>query len=111
MAQYAFYFDSNKVSGCKTPGGVQGNPLKLPVNNLYPQGAQLLRAAPWNSTNWRGSYIAQRRVRLLLSPWRANHCVDPAGVANCPTGAMQKDEETWHRVDRSRGVHRLQDVL
>ena len=34
MAQYAFYFDSNKCSGCKTCQVACKETYKLPVNNL-----------------------------------------------------------------------------
>ncbi|WP_139651438.1 4Fe-4S dicluster domain-containing protein [Raoultibacter phocaeensis] len=33
-------------------------------------------------------------VRLSFRPLVCNHCEKPSCVANCPTGAMQKDEST-----------------
>ena len=35
MAQYAFHFDSNKCTGCKTCQVACKETYKLPVNNLY----------------------------------------------------------------------------
>ena len=107
MAQYAFYFDSNKCSGCKTCQVACKETYKLPVNNLYRkvlnyQGGHL-------GTQRSGQLRAQRRVRLLRL-----HGVQPlrrSGVrGELSDGRHAEGRGNRHRVDRSRGVHRLQDV-
>ena len=72
------------------PGGVQGT-YKLPVNNLYRKVLNY-QGGTWE-LNEAGSYVPNGVFGYFVS-MACNHCVDPACVANCPTGAMQKDEET-----------------
>ena len=91
MAQYAFYFDSNKCSGCKTCQVACKETYKLPVNNLYRKVLNY-QGGTWE-LNEAGSYVPNGVFGYFVS-MACNHCVDPACVANCPTGAMQKDEET-----------------
>ena len=109
MAQYAFYFDSNKCSGCKTCQVACKETYKLPVNNLYRKVLNY-QGGTWE-LNEAGSYVPNGVFGYFVS-MACNHCVDPACVANCPTGAMQKDEETgivWtdHEVWHARGHDRV----
>ena len=91
MAQYAFHFDSNKCTGCKTCQVACKETYKLPVNNLYRKVLNY-QGGTWE-LNEAGSYVPNGVFGYFVS-MACNHCVDPACVANCPTGAMQKDEET-----------------
>ena len=55
MAQYAFYFDSNKCSGCKTCQVACKETYKLPVNNLYRKVLNY-QGGTWE-LNEAGSYV------------------------------------------------------
>lgn len=91
MAQYAFYFDSDKCTGCKTCQVTCKENYKLPVNNLY------RRVLNYQEGTWAqsdaGHYVPEGIVSYFVS-LACNHCTNPACVDNCPTGAMQKDEDT-----------------
>ena len=55
MAQYAFHFDSNKCSGCKTCQVSCKETYKLPANNLYRKVLNYQGGA-WE-LNEAGSYV------------------------------------------------------
>ena len=88
------------------PGGVQRN-LQAAGEQPVPQGAQL--PGRHLGTQRSGQLRAQRRVRLLRL-----HGVQPlrrSGVrGELSDGRHAEGRGNRHRVDRSRGVHRLQDV-
>ena len=91
MAQYAFHFDSNKCSGCKTcQVSCKGN-LQAAGEQPVPQGAELPGGA-WE-LNEAGSYVPSGVFGYFMSV-ACNHCDEPACFGNCPTGAIQKDEDT-----------------
>ena len=91
MAQYAFHFDSSICTGCKTCQVACKETYKLPVNNLY-RRVYNYQGGAWKPTE-AGGYVPDGVFGYFVS-LSCNHCTDPACVANCPTGAMQKDEET-----------------
>ena len=91
MTQYAFHFDSSKCTGCKTCQVACKETYKLPVNNLY-RRVYNYQGGSWKPTE-AGHYVPDGVFGYFVS-LSCNHCTDPACVANCPTGAMQKDEET-----------------
>lgn len=91
MAQYAFHFDSNKCSGCKTCQVSCKETYKLPANNLYRKVLNYQGGA-WE-LNEAGSYVPSGVFGYFMSV-ACNHCDEPACFGNCPTGAIQKDEDT-----------------
>lgn len=91
MTQYGFYFDSNKCTGCKTCQVSCKETYKLPIDNLYRRVLNY-QGGSW-TLNEAGSYVPEGVFGYFVSA-ACNHCADPACVANCPVGAMQKDSET-----------------
>ena len=91
MAQYGFYFDSSKCTGCKTCQVACKETHRLPLDNLY-RRVYNYAGGGWTQ-NANGTYIPQDIFSYHVSI-ACNHCADPVCVANCPTGAMAKDPET-----------------
>ncbi|MBR2835278.1 MAG: 4Fe-4S dicluster domain-containing protein [Coriobacteriales bacterium] len=81
MAQYGFYFDMARCIGCKTCQIACKDVNDLPVGILYRK-----------ATNYEVGNFPN--VGAFSFSTSCNHCANPACVANCPVGAMQKDEET-----------------
>jgi anaerobic dimethyl sulfoxide reductase subunit B (iron-sulfur subunit) len=90
MTQYGFYLDINRCIGCKT--------CEIACKDYHELGPEILyrriydyEGGTWND-NGDGTWTTDAFVyHITLS---CNHCDNPACVAACPTGAMQKDEET-----------------
>lgn len=90
MTQYGFYFDSSRCTGCKT--------CELVCKDYHDLGPGILfrrvydyEGGAWarkDDGTWKKTAF---NYHVALS---CNHCDSPACVANCPTGAMRKDEET-----------------
>ena len=91
MTQYAFHLDGGKCTGCKTCQVACKETYKLPVSNLY-RKVYNYQGGSWKPTE-AGHYVPDGVFGYFVS-LACNHCSNPACVANCPTGAMQKDEET-----------------
>lgn len=91
MTQYAFYFDSAACSGCKTCQVGCKEYYQLPAANL------LRHVVNYGGGSWKktdaGYYVPDGVFGYFMS-MACNHCMNPACVENCPTGAMQKDEDT-----------------
>lgn len=91
MAQYAFYFDSDACTGCKACQVARKETYHLGPDNLY------RRVYNYQGGGWKrdesGTYVPDGVFGYFVS-MACNHCANPACVANCPTGAMQKDAET-----------------
>ena len=77
-----FYVDLASCIGCKTCQVACKDRRDIQV-----AGPRLRREDTFEC----GTYPEVAMFHLNLS---CNHCESPACVANCPTGAMQKDEET-----------------
>lgn len=91
MTQYAFAFDSNKCSGCRTCQVLCKETYGLPLDNLYRRVINY-QGGSWKQ-NENGTYVADGMFGYFIS-MGCNHCDRPACVAQCPTGAMSKDPET-----------------
>lgn len=91
MAQYAFYFDSASCTGCKTCQVSCKECYHLPTENLY-RHVLNYAGGSWDKTS-AGFYTPNGVFNYFVS-FACNHCANPACVEVCPTGAMQKDEET-----------------
>ena len=90
MVQYAFHLNGGICTGCKTCQVACKETYKLPVNNLY-RKVYNYQGGSWKPTE-AGHYVPEGVFGYFVS-MACNHCVDPACVANCPTGAMHKREE------------------
>lgn len=91
MTQYAFVFDANKCSGCRTCQVLCKETYDLPLNNLYRRVLNY-QGGSWTQ-NENGTYEPQGMFGYFIS-MSCNHCTNPACVAQCPTGAMHKDPDT-----------------
>lgn len=91
MTQYAFYFNSAACTGCKTCQVGCKEYYRLPAANL------LRRVVNYGGGGWTptetGHYVPDGVFGYFMS-MACNHCMSPACVENCPTGAMQKDADT-----------------
>lgn len=91
MAQYAFYFDSSKCTGCKTCQVACKETYNLAPDNLW-RRVYDYQGGIWTQ-NEAGSYVADGVFSYRIS-MSCNHCDMPACMANCATGAIAKDDDT-----------------
>lgn len=80
MTRKGFYFDSTRCVGCKTCQ------VACKLKNGLPVGITYRAVANYEV----GEYPDAKYYHISHT---CNHCVDAACVANCPTGAMYRDEE------------------
>lgn len=92
MTQYGFFFDSEACIGCKTCQMACKNKNNLPVGNLF------RRVYEWEHGTWEvgegDTLPAPSDLFAYFIAMACNHCENPACVAVCPSGAMQKDPDT-----------------
>ena len=91
MAQYAFYFDSSKCTGCKTCQVACKETYGLAANELWRRVFDY-QGGSWTK-NEAGTYVPEGVFSYRIS-MACNHCDMPACMANCATGAIAKDDET-----------------
>lgn len=90
MAQYAFYFDSTRCTGCKT--------CEMACKDYKDLGTEIAyrKVYDYEGGSWQqdedGAYSTNAFVYHVSLG--CQHCQDPACVHVCPTGAMHKDSET-----------------
>jgi anaerobic dimethyl sulfoxide reductase subunit B (iron-sulfur subunit) len=88
--QYGFYFDSSRCTGCKTCElackDYKDLSADIPFRRVYDfEGGEWMPEADGAWTTTAFSYHVSESC---------NHCVAPACVAACPSGALTKDADT-----------------
>ncbi|WP_270296737.1 4Fe-4S dicluster domain-containing protein [Eggerthella sinensis] len=81
MTQYGFYFDATNCIGCHTCQVACKDVNRLDVGQNFRRVTSYCSGSGWD-------------VHMYHIAMGCNHCAKPACVANCPTGAMYKDEGT-----------------
>ncbi|CAM3550961.1 DMSO/selenate family reductase complex B subunit [Parendozoicomonas haliclonae] len=89
MAQYGFYVDTSKCTGCKTCQ------VSCKDDNDLPIGVNWRRVYEYGGGDWvkheDGTYTND--VFTYYMSISCNHCATPACTKACPTGAMHKREQ------------------
>ena len=90
MEQYGFYVNTDICTGCKAcmTACFDRNDLEVPnkFRKVYEFGG-----GEWQADE-AGAFVSTAFTYYVSMT--CGHCDEPACVANCPTGAMSKDEET-----------------
>ena len=88
MAQYGFYVNSAKCTGCKTCSISCKDKKDLDI------GPKQRRVYEYGGGSWiQKDGVWQPDVYSYYVSVSCNHCDDPACVKGCPTGAMAKREQ------------------
>ncbi|WP_350454954.1 DMSO/selenate family reductase complex B subunit [Slackia heliotrinireducens] len=90
MTQYGFYFNSARCTGCRTCE------MACKDNKDLAETVAFRKIFDYEGGDWTDNgdgTFTQTAFAYHVSA-ACNHCANPACVANCPTGAMQKDPET-----------------
>ena len=95
MAQYAFYFDSNKCSGCKTCQVACKETYKLPVNNLYRKVLNY-QGGTWE-LNEAGSYVPNGVFGYFVSM-----VIGAMNLTEMPGEPAAQESEARHRMELPR---------
>ena len=88
-SQLGFFFDASACVGCKACQLACKDINDLKVGTLYRRVYEM-EGGTWRST---GDGYAPQGVFAYHVALSCNHCANPACVAACPPGAMQKDPE------------------
>jgi anaerobic dimethyl sulfoxide reductase subunit B (iron-sulfur subunit) len=100
MSQYAFYVNSNRCITCKACGMACKDKNDLEPGRKY-RRIHSMSTGAW-SRDASGIYVPKDVFSYSVS-LACNHCAQPACVAACPVGAMQKDDATGI-VDNDKAV-------
>ena len=91
MAQYGFYFDGTRCTGCKTCVLSCKDKKDLADDQAFRNVFEYEGSAGWTCDE-AGCWTCGSFTYYVTSG--CNHCENPACVAACPTGAMVKDPRT-----------------
>lgn len=100
MAEYVFYFDASRCTGCKT--------CELACKDYHDLSTDVAFRKVYEycgggfSANADGTYTND--VWGYYTSMNCNHCENPACMQVCPTGAMHRDERGFVSVDHDRCV-------
>lgn len=99
MAQYGFYFDSDRCTGCKTCQVACKETYGLPVDTLW-RTVLNYQGGSWTFDEASGAYQPSGVFGYYIS-MACNHCEMPACYAVCPVQAISKDDDTGIvRIDK-----------
>ena len=90
MAQYGFFFDASRCTGCKTCVIACKDAKGLPVGINFRHVTEVT-SGTWEKTE-EGCWT--QNVKAYYVSIACNHCEKPACVAVCPTKAHYKDTKT-----------------
>lgn len=90
MAQYAFFFDGTRCTGCKTCQFACKDYRDLSSEFNF---RKVFEVTGGQTTRGDDGCVATTCFSYTVSS-SCQHCDNPVCVANCPTGAMHKDEGT-----------------
>ncbi len=100
MAEYVFYFDASRCTGCKT--------CELACKDYHDLSTDVAFRKVYEycgggfNANADGTYTND--VWGYYTSMNCNHCENPACMQVCPTGAMHRDERGFVSVDHDRCV-------
>lgn len=100
MAQYGFYFDATRCTGCKTCEAACKDYHDLAVDETF-RHVYELEGGSW-SQDAEGCWTTDSYT--YYTSFACQHCDDPACMHVCPTGAMHKDENGAVSVDAGRCI-------
>lgn len=100
MAQYAFYFDASRCTGCKT--------CELACKDYHDLSPQVAfrKVYEYAGGDWTQDAAGcwTQNIWVNYISMNCNHCENPVCVKVCPTGAMHKDDLGFVSVDHNRCV-------
>lgn len=100
MANYVFYFDASRCTGCKT--------CELACKDYHDLSATVAFRKIYEydgggfTQNSDGTFTNDVWINYISM--NCNHCDNPACVKVCPTGAMHRDDQGFISVDHNRCV-------
>lgn len=100
MADYTFYFDASRCTGCKT--------CELACKDYHDLSPQVAFRKIYEYSG--GEFTQNEDGTFTQNVWvdylsmNCNHCDNPACVHVCPTGAMHKDDMGFVSVDHAKCV-------
>lgn len=86
--QYGMVIDLRSCTGCQTCV------VSCKTANEVPEDGWWSHVLDYHGGEVYVASLADGKVSMRFRPTLCNHCESPACVANCPTGAMHKNEET-----------------
>ena len=101
MADYVFYFDASRCTGCKTCELACKDYHDLPVDYAFRKVYEYSGGSC--ELDDRG-VVVKNDVWTYYTSMNCNHCDNPACMEVCPTGAMHKDDLGFVSVDHDKCV-------
>jgi Fe-S-cluster-containing dehydrogenase component len=88
QTQYGMVIDTRRCFGCQTCT------ISCKISNQVPADIHLNHLESLDGDTLYRPTGSFPNTKLAFRPCLCNHCASPLCVANCPTGAMHKDEAT-----------------